>query len=142
MLNLGVETFGAQSVHITGKDVLMQTATGTLLCELSVLLLDKQVPGADPKPRSRAAMISNVNRALQQFREVKNLSPRYLWSVEEIVSHDPDVIWGLLEDLKNVEFALDSVSQILSPSSHTYSLSFPLPVLPTCTKLEEPRCLS
>lgn len=48
-------------------------------------------------------MVSNVNRALSLFRDVKSMNIRYLWSVEEIVDGEPDVIWGLLDDIRKVQ---------------------------------------
>nr|CAG4718201.1 unnamed protein product [Naegleria fowleri] len=60
---------------------------------------EERTKGLNKQPQTKAALYNNVERVLSVLRENKAIELRYLWSVKEINSGNPDVIWGLLTDI-------------------------------------------
>ncbi|KAL9654802.1 hypothetical protein ABK040_008596 [Willaertia magna] len=58
-----------------------------------------ELRGIERKPKKTAQMTNNINRALAVLRDKKDMNPTYLWSTEEILNCDSNVIWSLLSDI-------------------------------------------
>lgn len=74
---------------------------GVLLYDLIARLEGKQTSlrNVDRNPRKQATVFANVKKCLEHLREFEKMNPRHLWSVQEIVEGNAEVIWGLLEDI-------------------------------------------
>ncbi|KAJ4460560.1 hypothetical protein PAPYR_3192 [Paratrimastix pyriformis] len=73
--------------------------TGVALCKLVGALEGTAVVGMEPNPRSGAAMVANINKALAVLRERKRMNHRFLFDPEPILRGDVATVWGLLEDI-------------------------------------------
>lgn len=63
---------------------------------------NREIKGIDKKAQRSAAIHNNFNRALEVLRSRKNLNPRYLFSTDELIKGNPEVVWGLLDDIYTV----------------------------------------
>jgi len=90
---------------------------GVLLYDLISRLEGRQahIKKVERNPRTQTAVISNVKKCLEYLRSFEKLNSRFLWSVQEIVAGDEDVIWGLLDDLWYF------YHKRISPLDHNYS---------------------
>jgi len=77
---------------------------GVLLYDLIARLEGKQTSlrNIDRNPKSQTVVFANVKKCLEHLREYEKMNPRYLWSVQDIVDGNADIIWGLLADIWNL----------------------------------------
>ncbi len=74
-------------------------STGVLFCDLIAKLEREEMRGVERHPKQKGAKLHNINKCLEVLRERKNISPRYLWSSDDIVQQNVTVIWGILDDV-------------------------------------------
>lgn len=86
--------------HLSLTDVAKAFKDGILLCRLVSRLEGREVSGVDSSPRSTAAELVNINRALAVLRQRRNMNARWLWAADAIQHADPVALWGLLDDMR------------------------------------------
>lgn len=78
------------------------------LCRAGVILSDlvnrlegknEVLRGIQRHPKNNTAALANINKVLEFLRQFPKMNPRYLWSGQNILRGDENVIWGILEDL-------------------------------------------
>jgi hypothetical protein len=72
---------------------------GVLLCKLATTLEHVDI-SFTAQPKSNAACLFNIRKALEVFRKKKNMPLDYLWSEAEILEGRGDIIRGLLEQVR------------------------------------------
>ena len=79
-------------------------STGVPFCDLINRLEGKSEPirGVERNPRNRTQALANINKALEYLRDMAKMSAKYLWSGKNIIEGEECVVWGLLEDIKNL----------------------------------------
>jgi hypothetical protein len=77
---------------------------GVLLYDLIARLEGKQTSlrNIDRNPKSQTVVFANVKKCLEHLREYEKMNPRYLWSIQDIVDGNAEIIWGLLTDIWNL----------------------------------------
>jgi hypothetical protein len=101
--SLGVEFFENQNISTrepTEQEIIESLKTGTKFAEIIEKLESTIIRGIERKPVRTGAIVNNLNRVLEVLRSRKHMNPRYLWSNREIMQGDPEVIWGLLQDMQ------------------------------------------
>jgi hypothetical protein len=83
----------------TSTDFVNAFKNGLVLVRVVEYLEHTVLKGINDNPKTSAAMLNNLNRALEVVRNKKGINPRYLFSSEDIVNGNPEVIIGLLEDI-------------------------------------------
>jgi hypothetical protein len=80
--------------------IVPEFSNGLLLCQLVSTLELQEITGITKQPKSKAASLHNIRKALEVLRTKKNMPLEYLWSELEIFQGLPEVICGLLEHVR------------------------------------------
>lgn len=74
---------------------------GIGLCDLINRLSGKSdtIHGIQRAPKNQAAALGNIKKALIHLQSFPKMKSRFLWSFQEVLDGEHDIIWGLLDDL-------------------------------------------
>eukprot|EP00762_Andalucia_godoyi_P004950 ANDGO_01442.mRNA.1 hypothetical protein H310_10820 len=99
ILACGVNIPGiSSSIDLT--TFLQSMKDGLVLCDLASVLEGQELSGVHRNVVQLAHKMANINRALNAFRSRKHMSPRYLFSADQILDGNAEVVFGLLEDVR------------------------------------------
>ena len=72
--------------------------SGVLFCDLVNRLEGRSAPikGLERNPKNKTQALANVNKMLTYMRKFPKMNSRYLWSSNDILQANENVIWGLL----------------------------------------------
>jgi hypothetical protein len=125
------------------------------LCRAGVILGDlinrlegrnEVLRGIQRHPKNNTAALTNINKALEFLRQFPKMNPRYLWSGQNILRGDENVIWGILEDLSvfyakpsaNLPPILPITNQPPTPTKPTVPLTPSKMILKPALRSESP----
>lgn len=79
---------------------------GVFLCDLANRLSSRAntIKGVDRNPKNVTHILNNFNRVLDYLRSYPRFCPRYLWAHRYLMDGNPDVLWGLLDDIYHWHF--------------------------------------
>lgn len=60
-------------------------------------------------PKNMTAIVANFDKVLGYLKEFPRFSSRYLWAKDKAIEGNPDVIWGLVDDIWHWHFNKISV---------------------------------
>lgn len=81
------------------EEVMMRVNDGLLLVRLVETVLNKKIKGIHWRPNGRSNCIHNIRKALDELKNCKRMSRRFLWKVEKIYERDFFTCLGLFEDI-------------------------------------------
>ena len=100
ILTLWLSSLDIHLQRSLSDEILLDFTDGTLLCRLAELLDHSTarggIHGVEEHPRSGAAKLNNIRKALNVFRKRKNFPLDFLWSEMRIREGDGQVIRNLL----------------------------------------------
>ncbi len=97
------------------EEIKPKIQNGTLLCELVSLIEGKKIIGINTTPKVASACIANITKALEILRKRKGMNPSFLFSENELLNGDVNVILGLLEDIHRAFDNYPPRSQVKGP---------------------------
>lgn len=122
------------------EDLPLYCKNGVFLCDLANRLSGRHgsLKGIDRNPKNVTQILNNFNRVLDFFRSYPRFCPRYLWAHRHLMDGDPDVLWGLLDDVWH--WAHNKISP--NDPCHSHYLireTISPPRLGTITSLDKPK---
>ena len=57
------------------------------------------IKGLHRNPKNMTAISANYDKVLGYLKQFPRFSSRYLWAQGKAIEGNPDVIWGLLDDI-------------------------------------------
>jgi hypothetical protein len=83
------------------EDLPLYCKNGVFLCDLANRLSSRSntIKGVDRNPKNVTHILNNFNRVLDYLRSFPRFCPRYLWAHRYLMEGNPNVVWGLLDDI-------------------------------------------
>lgn len=97
-----------QDLQLPGcfEDAIDSIGQGYVLYKIVHRITGVNIKGLHQRPTCMANYTHNVRKLLEYLLTVKNMSRKFLWKVEEVVSRERLVIVGLLEDLHRLSVGM------------------------------------
>jgi len=58
----------------------------------------------NPPKGNYVQLQANYKKIMKYFKEFPKFCPRYLWSADEMIQGNPDVLWGFFDDIWHWHF--------------------------------------